>query len=80
MSYFDRTTDPARRTTAIAGVVIVHALLGYVLLTGLAAKYAPQIVPRIVTTFDPAPMPPPSSTPPPQKPDKPVLQRHPLPF
>jgi protein TonB len=73
MSYLDRTNDPSRRTTAIAGVIVVHALLGYVLLSGLAIKYAPNLVPPLVSSFDPAdPPPPPPPTPQPRKPDKPI--------
>ena len=35
MSYLNRARDPRRRTTAIAGVILVHAVLGYALVTGL---------------------------------------------
>ena len=35
MSYISRAQDPGRRTTAIAAVVLVHAALGYALVTGL---------------------------------------------
>src|SRR5690606_18242425 len=34
MSYLNRSQDPRRRTTALATVVIVHAALGYALVTG----------------------------------------------
>jgi len=72
MSYLDRTSDPRRRTTAITGVIVVHALLGYVLLTGLAAKFTPSRVPHIIGDFYPDPPPPPSPTPQPRQSEKPL--------
>lgn len=69
MSYLDRTPDPSRRTTAIAGVIVIHALLGYVLLTGLAFKLVPRQVPHIIADFYTDPPPP---TPQPKQPDKPL--------
>ena len=40
MAYTDQPSG-ARRTTAIGGVVIVHAALGLALVTGLATKFVP---------------------------------------
>jgi protein TonB len=48
MSYTNRAQDPARRTTAIAGVVVVHGLIGYALITGL--RFTGMID---VPTYDP---------------------------
>jgi protein TonB len=74
MSYLDRTPDPTRRTTAVAGVVAIHALLAYVLLTGLAVTFTPSHLPPLIADFVPKPPPPPTPTPQPKRPDKPVNQ------
>ena len=65
MAYLDRTHDPRRRGIAIGGVVAIHALLGYVVLTGLAEHFAPNHRDRLTSFFDPLP-PPPTPTPAPQ--------------
>ena len=62
MSYLNRAQDPSRRTSAIAGVVIVHALLGYALVNGLAYDGFTKIKERfegVIITPDPLPSPPP---------------------
>lgn len=66
MSYLDRTTDPNRRTTAITGVIAIHALLVYALVTGLVYTQ----VPRVWHPFGgyPVPLPTPTSPPPPPTP------------
>nr|WP_166176160.1 energy transducer TonB [Altererythrobacter segetis] len=68
MAYFDRSTDPARRATAITGVIVIHALIGYVLVTGLVAKFVPPPhVPFVGGTIALPPPPPPQ----PERTDKP---------
>lgn len=72
MAYLDQSNDPRRRVTAIAGVAIIHAVLGLGVVTGLTvAGFAPPVdVWRpIVLTPDPTPTP----TPPkPQASDQPT--------
>ena len=63
MAYLDRHTDPARRTTAITGVIIVHALIGYVLVTGLVSQFVPRIDPPLTGMNFPLPPPPPPPSP-----------------
>lgn len=63
MAYLDRHTDPARRTTAITGVIIVHALIGYVLVTGLVSQFVPHIDPPLTGMNFPLPPPPPPPSP-----------------
>jgi protein TonB len=58
MAYLERTTDPRRRTTAIMGVIAIHALIGYVLVTGLVQKFVPRERDVFAGFFDPAPSPP----------------------
>ena len=64
MSYLDRTQDPQRRTTAIVAVVAIHALLGYVLVTGFGAKIVETVLQRKPIIDFPLPDPPP---PPPER-------------
>jgi protein TonB len=64
MSYLDRTADPNRRTAAIVGVIAVHALIGYGLVTGLAARFRPPVH----RTIDGYSVPLPTPTPPPPPP------------
>jgi protein TonB len=67
MAYLERTADPRRRTTAITGVIAIHALLGYVLVTGLVQRFAPTYDPpligRPIPVRTPAPPPPPAPQP-----------------
>ena len=61
MSYLNRAQDPRRRTTAVAGVVAVHAAIGYVLVTGLAYQGFTTIKDRfegVIITPEPPPPPP----------------------
>jgi protein TonB len=64
MAYLDRTPDPRRRATAITGVIAIHALIGYVLVTGLVSHFVPQVdKPLVGGTVALPPPPPPSPTP-----------------
>jgi protein TonB len=65
MSYLDRTADPDRRTIAVTGVIVIHALIGYVLVTGLISTYVPHI--RTPFGGEQFPLPPPKPTPEPTK-------------
>lgn len=84
MAYLDRT-DPRRRTTAITGVIAIHALLGYLLVTGLVYKLVPHADAPLVGGTIPLPPPPaPTPTPAPQPsassdPQPAPLPRFPLP-
>jgi protein TonB len=80
MSYLERTRDPGRRTTAVAGVIAVHALIGYVLVTGLVETIVPRDERPLIGLFDPAPPPPPPPSPTPEpSPAARQAQRAPLP-
>jgi protein TonB len=70
MAYLDGIPDPRRRTTAITGVIAVHALLGYVLVTGLVSHFAPTIDKPLVGGTIALPPPPP---PQPQETRQPVV-------
>ncbi len=72
MAYLDRTTDPNRRTAAIAAVIIIHALFGYVLVTSLVGKF----VPPPHAPFQGVPIPLPTPPPPPPAP-QPSQSAHP---
>jgi protein TonB len=67
MSFIDQTQDPRRRVTAIAGVAIVHAVLGIGVVTGLTiagvGPLAPVPKPIIDFPIDPPPIPDPSPAP-----------------
>ena len=79
MAYLDRTADPRRRTTAITGVIAIHALIAYGLVTGLVGTFTPHGEPALVgTNFPLTPPPPPSPEPeqtrkPISQPDKPTV-------
>jgi protein TonB len=60
MAYLDRT-DPGRRTTAITGVLVIHALIGYALVTGLVSTFVPHERDKFTGFIRPAPPPPPPS-------------------
>lgn len=84
MAYLDRPTDPRRRSTAITGVVLIHALIGYVLVTGLVSKFTPQHDAPLVGRAIPLPSPPPP-TPTPQpkasaQPQGPTVVPRPIPL
>ncbi len=59
MSYVNQPTS-ARQTTAISGVVVIHAAIGVALVTGLATNFVPQKDdgPLIVENFKLPPPPP----------------------
>jgi protein TonB len=83
MSFLDRTADPNRRIVATTGVIVIHALIGYVLVTGLISRYAPPIR----TTFGGEQFPLPTPTPTPEKtlttsapPHGPTAPPQPFPF
>lgn len=63
MAYIDRAQDPRRRNTAIAGVAVIHALIGYALLTGLGGTIIETIKKRtpVIEFTVPPPEPPPPS-------------------
>ncbi len=71
MGYLDGIPDARRRTTAITGVIAVHALLGYVLATGLVSHFTPAIDKPLLGGTIPLPPPPPPS-PQPQESRKPA--------
>jgi protein TonB len=64
MAYIDRAHDPRRRNTAIAGVAVIHALIGYALVTGLGGTIMETIKKR--TPVIDFPVPPVEPPPPPQ--------------
>lgn len=74
MSYTNRTHDPRRRTTAIAAVIAIHAVVGYVLVTGLSFTAFEKIreYKPIFEFKDPPPEPPPP--PPPEAKTQPETQ------
>ena len=62
MAYIDRSQDPRRRNTAIAGVAVIHAVIGYALVTGLGGTIIDTIKQRTQTiefTITPPEVPPP---------------------
>ena len=67
MAYIDQPTG-ARRTTAIGGVVVIHAAIGLVLVTGLATNFVPKLedlpFEGVEVKLDPPPPPPDVETPP----------------
>lgn len=75
MAYLERTADPRRRTTAITGVIAIHLLIGYVLITGLAQRFVPIFDPPLVGR----PIPLPTPTPPPPPTPQPSASPNPVP-
>lgn len=73
MAYVDQKMGNGK-IIAIVIVALIHALLGYAFVTGLAYKYVKQVAPDL-NTFDvePPPPPPPPDEPPPPPPDQPNL-------
>lgn len=72
MAYADRT-EGGSRVVAIIIVALIHAVIGYAFVTGLAYKYVKQVAEKL-DTFDvapPPPPPPPEEPPPPPPPDQP---------
>lgn len=71
MDYAQQQRNPARHLTGITVVVLLHILLGYALVTGLARRVidvvkAP-IETKIIEEVKPPPPPPPENLPPPPK-------------
>lgn len=64
MAYADRVANSTRLTT-IAGVVVIHGLLGYAFVTGMATSFVENVGRVLTTTNIPLdPPPPPEPTPP----------------
>jgi protein TonB len=80
MAYLDRTADPNRRTTAISGVIAIHALIGYLLMTGLVYKFVPREGGGTVGYAIPLPTPTPPPTPTPQPSASPSTAPTPAPW
>jgi protein TonB len=66
MSYLDRTADPNRRTTAVIGVIAIHSMIAYLLVTGLAGRINFHPIPAATGFPIPSPTPTPPPTPTPQ--------------
>lgn len=64
MSYLNRAHDPRRKSAAVAGAVVVHALIGLVLVKGLSFVGDGTLPERLKSTFIPVPpeLPPPPPT------------------
>ena len=69
MSYVDQGMTPGR-VWAIVAVAILHALLGYAFVTGLAYKFVKNVQ-EDLKTFDVQEAPPPEEEPPPPPPETP---------
>jgi protein TonB len=86
MAYLDRTADPNRRSAAIIGVIAVHALIAYLLVTGLVYVQGPRPWHHFGGYPIPLPSPPPPTptpTPQPSASSSPVpnpVPRPPFPF
>lgn len=72
MAYADRN-DGGTRWVAIGIVALIHAVIGYAFVTGLAFQYVKKVTEKL-NTFDvaPPPPPPPDEPPPPPPPDQPL--------
>lgn len=72
MAYADRN-DGGNRVVAIIIVALIHAVIGYAFVTGLAYQYVKKVSEKL-NTFDvaPPPPPPPDEPPPPPPPDTPL--------
>lgn len=77
MSYLDRTQAPRSRNTAVAGVIVIHALVGYALVTGLSfSKLIEDIAnPETIFITDDPPLPPPEPMPTPTSEVDPVVTK-----
>lgn len=64
MAYVDQVPGSKRMST-IAGVVAAHALIGYVMMSGLAVEVARSVSKTLTTENIPIEMPPPPDVPPP---------------
>jgi protein TonB len=76
MSYVDQRMG-AGRITSIVAVAVLHALLGYVLVTGMAYNVAKKMV-EDLKTFDVKEPPPPEEEPPPEQEPQPTVQPPPI--
>lgn len=72
MAYADRS-DGGNKVVAIIIVALIHAVIGYAFVTGLAYQYVKKVSEKL-NTFDvaPPPPPPPDEPPPPPPPDQPL--------
>lgn len=73
MAYADRN-DSGPRWVAIGIVALIHVVIGYAFVTGLAYQYVKKVSEKL-NTFDvapPPPPPPPDEPPPPPPPDQPL--------
>lgn len=76
MSYADQRMSSGR-ITAIVIVALLHAILGYAFITGLAYNVVKQVA-KDLKTFDVEEPPPPEEEPPPPPPDTPQVQPPPV--
>jgi protein TonB len=76
MAYLDRSADPRRRTSAITGVIAIHSLIAYLLVTGLVYKF----VPHDTGGIEGYPIPLPTPTPPPTPTPQPSASSDPVPI
>lgn len=77
MSYADQPAMSTRKMVSIGLVVLLHALIGYAFITGLAF----QVVKKVATdlnTFDVAEEPPPPDIPPPPPPEQQPVEPPPI--
>ncbi|MXO64222.1 energy transducer TonB [Altericroceibacterium endophyticum] len=59
MTYAEQKVNNSRRFTALVAVGGIHAVIGYALVTGLAADMVDKVMPRIEATIMPLDPPPP---------------------
>ena len=76
MGSYSGTPDTPERTKALAGVIVVHAALAAIILTGLNVHTVRRAVEHMTTIdiADPPPPPPPVRPPPAKKPDRARLE------
>ncbi|PTQ13001.1 energy transducer TonB [Sphingomonas oleivorans] len=79
MAYADQSSMSTRKLVSIGLVVLLHALLGYAFMTGLAFNVVKQVA-KDLKTFDVVEEPPPpeETPPPPPPPDAPPVQPPPM--
>jgi len=64
MAYSDQAPG-SRRIATIAGVAVIHGLLGFAFVTGMATNFVRDVSRTLTTTNVPVDVPPPPDTPPP---------------
>lgn len=64
MAYSDQAPG-SRRIATIAGVAVIHGLLGFAFVTGMATNFVGEVTRTLTTTNVPVDVPPPPDTPPP---------------